>query len=95
MHNSIKPLNAPFNYITFNSQEATGRQDLKSYAKGITLTDIDAYIGILLHLSVTGGYERSIRDLWSQRIGDDFCQCTMSRSEFIAINTFIRYDVIL
>ena len=89
MHNSIKPLNATFNYITFNSQEATG------YAKGITLTDIDAYIGILLHLSVTGGYERSIRDLWSQRIGDDFCQCTMSRSEFIAINTFIRYDVIL
>ena len=60
MHNSIKPLNA-----TFNSQEATGRQDLKSYAKGITLTDIDDYIGILLHLSVTGGYERSIRDLWS------------------------------
>ena len=89
MHNSIKLLN-----ITFNSQEAAGRQDLKSYGE-ITLTDVDAYIGILLHLSVTGGYERSIRDLWSQRIGDDFCQCTMSRSEFIAINTFIRYDVIL
>ena len=35
MHNSIKPLNATFNYITFNSQEATGRQDLKSYAKGL------------------------------------------------------------
>ena len=53
MHNSIKPLNVTFNYITFNSQEAAGRQDLKSYAEGITLTDIDAYIGILLHLSVT------------------------------------------
>ena len=39
MHNSIKQLNATFNYITFNSQEATGRQDLKGYAKGITLTD--------------------------------------------------------
>ena len=93
MHNSIKLLNATFNYITFNSQEAAGH-DLKSYAEGITLTDIDAYIGILLHLSVTGGYERSIRDLWSQRIGDDFCQFTMSRSEFIAINTFIRYVIL-
>ena len=39
MHNSIKPLNVTFNYITFNSQEAAGRQDLKSYAEGITLTD--------------------------------------------------------
>ena len=33
MHNSIKPLNFTFNYITFNSQEAAGRQDLKSYGR--------------------------------------------------------------
>ena len=67
-----------------------GRQELKSDAEGITLVDIDAYLGIILHLSLVGGYDRSIRDLWSQRIGDDFCQCTMSRTEFTAINTFIR-----
>ena len=77
-------------YTFYIRTDTATNQDLRQYTERLTEEDIDAYVGILLHLSVTGGYSRPLEDLWSQRIGDDFCRCTMSWHQFAAINRFIR-----
>ena len=76
--------------LTIFSNPGASRQDIRNEAEAIDISSIDAYMGVLVHLSVVGGSKRSVTDLFDKTIGDDFVRSCFTRREFIAITMFIR-----
>ena len=54
------------------------------------MTTIDAYLGVLIHLCVVGGSNRTVNDLFDRTIGDEFVRGCFTKTEFVAIISFIR-----
>ena len=72
------------------SNPGAARQDLRNDAEAINMTTIDAYLGVLIHLSVVGGSNRSLNNLFDRTIGDEFVRGCFTKTEFVAITSFIR-----
>ena len=76
--------------LSLISNPGAARQDLRNDAEAIDMTTIDAYLRVLIHLSVVGGSNRSVNDLFDRTIGDKFVRGCFTKTEFVAITSFIR-----